>query len=242
MLRKVKSSYFISTVSVFAALTIVCDSILESPLPSSGVWLSWIFLIEPINGILLSPYASFLATFIGVMVGHSIRFRGFEEFIFTIGAPFGALITSLLVRRKWKKAFIYYALLLGAYFLTPVSWKLPLWGMWDVYLAFFCLLLVILIINLKSSSWSLKFPHHILVLALSTFIGLEADVLFRIFIFVPCQMYWIYYGFTEETLYSIWAVGAVETPIKAGISTLITLILVPSIIKAVGKSISQFED
>ncbi len=80
------------------------------------------------------------------------------------------------------------------------------------------------------------------MLALSTFIGLEADVLFRIFIFVPCQMHWIYYGFTEETLYSIWAVGAVETPIKAGISTLITLILVPSIIKAVRKSISQFED
>ncbi|MEM2691145.1 MAG: hypothetical protein QXS01_03495 [Candidatus Bathyarchaeia archaeon] len=53
----------------------------------------------------------------------------------------------------------------------------------------------------------------IYILALSVFIGLEADILFRVFIFVPCQTYNLFYGIEVRGLKAIWALGGVETPI-----------------------------
>lgn len=233
---KEKSSLFTSTVAIFAALTMISDLILESPLPCSDVWLSWVFIMEPITGMLLDPHASFLATLLGVMVGHSIRYRDIYEFVFTLGAPFGSMISSLIFRGKWKQALGYYVVLLGAYFLTPVSWNLPPFGMWDVYVAFGCLVTVILIINRKAEIWHVKSSSSLFVPALCTFIGLEADVLFRIFLLIPCQTYWLFYGWNAETLQGIWAVGAIETPIKAGLAALISAIIIPQIVKTLRKT------
>jgi len=238
-LKKVKdkkSSLFISTVAIFAALTAVSDLILESPLPYSGVWLSWIFMMEPITGILLNPYAGFLATLLGVMVGHSIRYRDIYEFLFTLGAPFGSMISSLFFRGRWKQVLGYYTLLLGAYFLTPVSWSLPFYGMWDVYLAFSCLIVIMPFIAKKAEFWKLKSYRSFYIPALCAFIGLEADVLFRIFLLIPCQTYQLFYGWNAETLQAIWASGAVETPIKAGLASLASAILIPKITKTLRKS------
>ena len=143
-MEKMRESSFVALITVFAAFTIVCDSLI-GPLPDiSGVWYSWIFIAEPINGIILGPQASFLSTLIGVMVGHSIYIRHSAEFLFTMGAPVGAAVSSRVYRGKGKIALIYYVLLLGAFFLTPVSWQLPFWGMWDVYLAFGWLLVSVI--------------------------------------------------------------------------------------------------
>jgi len=231
-----KQTLFIANISVFAALTVITDLILESPLPYSGVWLSWVFIMEPITGIILNPYTSFFATMLGVMVGHAIRYRGIHEFIFTLGAPFGSVVSSLMFRQKWKLVFMYYITLLGVYFFTPISWSLPLFGMWDVYTAFVCLLVVISIIIKKVEFWKLYLRYSPQVVALCTFIGLEADVLFRIFILIPCQTYWLFYGWNVETLQAIWASGAVETPTKVGLSMLVSAIVIPPIVKALQKS------
>lgn len=240
---KTRKSIFISTIAVFAALTTISDLILESPLPYSGVWLSWIFIIEPITGILLPPYASFLATLLGVMVGHSIRFRGIYEFAFTLGAPFGAAVSSLIFRRKFRLALVYYTALLGAYFAVPVSWSLPPYGMWDVYLGFGCLLAVTLIVKRKSEIWKSHSYKSFYVSALCAFIGLEADVLFRIFLLITCQTYWVFYGWNIKVLQGIWAVGAVETPIKAGLASLTAAIFISPIIKSLkGLNIIQVQN
>ena len=91
-MEKLRESWVISLIAVFAAFNIVCDSLM-GPLPDiSGVWYSWIFIAEPISGIILGPFASFFSTFIGVMVGHSIYIRDSAEFRFTLGAPIGAMI------------------------------------------------------------------------------------------------------------------------------------------------------
>lgn len=231
-----KSSVLASTTAIFAALTTISDLILESPLPYSGVWLSWIFLMEPITGILLEPRACFLATLIGVMVGHSLRYRGIYEFAFTLGAPFGAAISSLTFRRRWKPAIMYYSALLAVYFVVPTSWSLPLYGMWDVYAGFGCLLTSAFIIGRKSEVWSARSYKSFYVPALCAFIGLEADVLFRIFLLVPCQTYRIFYGWSIEVLQGLWAAGAVETPIKAGLAALTSAILIPQIMKSLKES------
>jgi hypothetical protein len=236
-LEKLKKSAFISLVSIFAAFNIICDLLVVPPiLPYSGVWYSWVFITEAITGIVLGPLAGFLSTFIGVMVGHLISYVDAFEFLFTIGAPLGTMISALVFKRKWGIVLAYYFALLAGFFAAPVSWQLPFWGMWDVYLAFGTLLLLAFTTTKWKSLWDTKSKIRLLyVLAFSTLIGLEADVLFRIFIFVPCQTYTLFYGYGVGELQAIWALGAVETPIKVALSVIVTAMVGPPIISAVKK-------
>jgi len=236
--EKLKNSTLISLIAVFASFNVICDSLMGPPLPFSGVWYSWIFISEPITGIILGPWAGFLSSFIGVMIGHFIYFRGIEEFLFTLGAPIGTMISAFIFRGKWKMVLIYYFALLGAFFATPIAWQLPFWGMWNVYLAL-CLVFVVILVTKKwKNLWNTEssaFRFHFHVLALSTFIGLEADVLFRIFVFIPCQTYRLFYPFTINDLQYIWAMGALETSTKATLSTIVTAIMGLPIITVVRK-------
>jgi hypothetical protein len=234
-MKKWRESSFVSLIAVFAAFNVICDSMV-GPFPDiSGVWYSWIFMAEAINGIILGPYTGFFSSFIGVMIGHSIYFRSPPEFLFTLGAPIGAMISGLIFRCKWRIALIYYVALLGAFFVTPVAWQLPFWGMWDVYLAFGCLLVLIVFMKQWKGLWNTKSANVRLfyITALSIFIGLEADVLFRIFILVPCQTYRTIYGLDVNELQLWWALGAVETSVKAGLSTLVNMMVAPPVMKAI---------
>jgi len=233
---KPKDSVSISLIAVFASFNVVCDSLMGPPLPFSGVWYSWIFISEPITGIILGPWAGFFSSFFGVMIGHFVFFRGAEEFLFTLGTPIGTMISAFVFRRKWKIVLIYYLALLGAFFATPIAWQLPFWGMWNVYLALGFVFVVILLVEKWKNLWNVKSSACLFhILALSTFIGLEADVLFRIFIFVPCQTYQVFFPFDINDLQAIWVLGAIETSTKAALSTIITVIMGVPIITVVRK-------
>lgn len=229
-----KKPQFVSLIAIFASLNIILDSLMGLPELSSGVWFSWIFIAEPITGIVLGPYAGFLSTLIGVMIGNCIYFRGPYEFLFTLGAPIGAMTSGFLSRKEWKAVWTYFTALLMIYFVTPISWQLPIWGMWDTYLAYAVLILATILVA-KRKSLKLQSKGLIYTVALCTFIGLEADVLFRIFVFIPCQTYKIFYDYGVEALRSIWVLGAAETPIKVAISILVASIIVPPLIKALNK-------
>jgi len=236
--RKLKSSRFVALIALFAALNIVSDSITSLPELPSGVWYSWNFMVEPLTGIILGPMAGFSATFIGVMIGHYINFVDVYEFLFTLGAPLGAIFSGLLFRKKWKPVLIYYSALLIAYFISPIAWQLPIWGMWDTYLAYIVLLFAIFKIRKD------RFKHEskclLYTIVFCAFIGLEADVLFRIFIFVPCQTYKLFYGFDIESLQLIWIVGAFGTPLKVAISTFVTTLIGHPLMKTI-KKMNLFE-
>ncbi|MFQ6085549.1 MAG: hypothetical protein ACE5OY_04705, partial [Candidatus Bathyarchaeia archaeon] len=132
-------SQLISAVIVFAATATVLDSVL-TPGFTAGVWFGLIFVISPLAGIVLGPHAGFLSILISVMIGHSVMFReSVYEFLFTLGAPLGAATSGLMFRGRWKPIFIYYTVTLVAFFLTPISWQLPLWGIWDCLLAYFAI-------------------------------------------------------------------------------------------------------
>jgi len=110
--------------------------------------------------------------------------------------------------------------LLVAYFLAPISFSLPLWGIWDALLAF-VLLLTITLIKIERIR-----P------VFSAFIGLESDVLFRIFLFVTLQTYKIFYGFNLEAMKLIWTASAFMTPIQVGLSLFFTILAFPLLKKA----------
>jgi len=61
-------------------------------------------------------------------------------------------------------------------------------------------------------------------------------VLFRIFVFIPCQAYRLLYPFSIVELQSIWVAGAAETPIKVAMSIIVTAIVVPPLIKVLKKT------
>jgi hypothetical protein len=226
MKSTLKRSRFLALVAVFASLNIVCDSIPGLPQFLSGVWYSWIFMMEPITGIVLPPYAAFLSTLVGVMAGHVIYPRDSFEFLFAIGAPIGSLISGLLFRRKRKIALVYFAALFAAYFATPVSWQLPIWGMWDTYSAFVALVIASFAFS-KGESVSTQKRRKMapLLLAFYAFVGLEADILFRVFLFIPCQTYRFLFLFSVEELQFIWAAGAFITPIQVAMSAVFTSVI-----------------
>jgi len=235
-LKRLIDSKFISLVAVFAAVNVIFDSFVSAPLPFSGIWYSWVFIFEPVNGIVLGPLAGFFSSLIGVMIGHYVNFVDVYEFLFTLGVPIGAMISAFVFRGKWKIPLFYYAALLVAFFATPVAWQLPPWGMWDTYLALASLLVVIVIMRKWKNLWNTTSRRNLVyVLALSAFIGLEADVLFRIFILVPCQTYRLFYGYDVSILQATWVLGAVETPIKAALSALVTTMIGLPLIMAARK-------
>ncbi len=216
----------LSLIALFAAFGAVCDSVV-TPGFSSGVWFGWIFVISPLAGIVLGPYSGFLSTFISVMIGHSLFPREtVYEFVFTLGAPIGAMMSGFAFRGQLKRVVVYYTLMLGAYFATPISGKLPIWGMWDCYLGYAILIVLFIILTIRGSTeinWMSPF-------AVSAFIGLEADVLLRIFIFVPLHTYQVFYGLTPEALVAIWSVPApLITPFKVLLSTFLVTLIGPQI-------------
>lgn len=223
-----KKPLFVSLVAIFASFTVVLDSMIGLPELSSGVWYSWIFMVEPITGIVLGPYAGFLSTLVGVLIGHIIYFRDIYEFLFTFGAPIGAMVSGLLFKGRFKEVLIYFTLLLVAFFSTPIAWQLPIWGIWDVLLAY-SILIVATIIS-RSGLWKLESRRLSWVIITSAFIGLEADILFRILLFIPGQTFKLFYDFNVTILQLIWIESAIATPIKVAMSILVTAIVGPRII------------
>jgi hypothetical protein len=207
----------IALIAVFAALTAVLDALPGLPQLSSGVWYGWTFVAIPLAGIVLGPWEAFLSVFIGVMISHTVVFFGPYEYFFTIGAPIGAMISSLIFRERPRPVLPYYVVLFGGYFLSPAAWNLPFWALWDTYIAFAVLLLVVLF---KERLYGLG--GGTFTFALSALIGLEADILFRIFLFVPVGTYEWLYGFSSDFVRSVWAVSAFVTPIQVGIALFTT--------------------
>ena len=224
----------LSLIAVFAALGAVCDSIV-TPGFSAGVWFGWVFMISTIAGMVLGPYNGFISTLIAVMVGHYLFPREtVYEFIFTLGAPTGSMISGFIFRGDWKKVFAYYTAMLVSYFVTPVSWRLPIWGMWNCYLAY-TVLIAIATLN-KFRIINLRKIQHEYRFAICTFLGLEADILLRIFILVPCHAYQFFYGLTPEALALIWIAPApIITPIKVALSILATVMVCPPLIRVLEK-------
>lgn len=230
--KNMRKSRTISLIAVLAALGVVCD-VIVTPSFSAGIWFGSIFLISAIAGMVLGPYKGFLSILIAVMIGHSLVPREtVYELVFTLGAPIGSMMSGFMFRGDWKKVFAFYTTLLVFYFITPISWCLPFWGMWDVYAAYGILLALGIIMSVRGSD-EIK---RISPFAVSAFIGLEADVLFRISILIPGQTYQFFYGLTPEALVAIWTVPApLITPFKVLLSTFFATLIVPQIMRILGK-------
>ena len=209
----------VAFISVFATLTVVLDTLPGLPQLSSGVWYHWVFVVAPLAGIALDPAESFLSVFLGVMISHTVILGDPYEYFFTLGAPLGAAVTSLVFRERTRAVLVYYVALLAAYLFSPPAGSLPLWALWDTFAAF-----VVLIIVVLSRRKSYRLINGRLALVFSTLIGLEADILFRVFLFVPLGTFDWLYGFSLDFMRDVWILSAFITPIQVGIAMVSTFL------------------
>jgi hypothetical protein len=206
-------------ISVFAALTAVLDTLPGLPQLSSGVWYHWVFIVAPLAGIALDPAEAFLSVFLGVMISHTMILGDPYEYFFTLGAPLGAAVTSLVFRGRTRPVLVYYTALLAAYLLSPPARSLPLWALWDTFAAF-----AVLISFALSRREYYCLAKGQLAFVFSALIGLEADILFRVFLFVPLGTYDWLYGFSLGFIRDVWIVSAFITPIQVGIALVSTFL------------------
>jgi len=218
----------ITLITIFAAMVAVLDSIPMIPGFYSGIWDSWGFMLSPIVGILLGPVLGAISVGLGGLVGHLIYFRDPLELVFMIGAPAGAGVAGLVYEQKWRIVLAIYSLLLLGYFMTPITWILSLLGIWDVLVVYVITLGLTLFSNLRKSESGIV-DSTTSKLVLGTVIGLEVDILVRIFILIPGQFWWFFYGIPVEELQLLWLVAGVITPIKVILSAMATV--------AIGKSL-----
>ncbi|MFX0107126.1 MAG: hypothetical protein ACFE7R_02490, partial [Candidatus Hodarchaeota archaeon] len=180
--------------------------------------------------VLLGPYLGAISVGLGTLVGHFVYFRDPFELLFMIGAPLGSAVAGLIYQKRWRPVLGIYTLLLAGYFVYPVSWILPLWGIWDILVGYGLLLVYAFIVpRIEITTERLDTVKKLLF---STVIGLEADILLRVFILVPGQTYWLFYGLEPAQLQLLWVGAAFITPIKVALATIVSIVL--------GLSLMQF--
>ena len=223
-------SRIVAYLAIFTALVTVFDAIPMLPGFYGGIWDSWIFLFAPLIGVLLGPLYGLIAVGLGSLLGHFIYSRGPYELLFMLGAVVGTICAALIFQRRWKPVLIIYTVLLGGYFLYPVTWMLPIIGIWDILLAFGLLLVFSLMTN---RNWwpSNRWTSIWLLLLFASIIGLEADILFRVFVLVPGQTYWLFYSLTPDALYWMWLTAGIITPTKVVLGATFTITIGYSLLR-----------
>jgi hypothetical protein len=169
-----------------------------------GVWRSLMVLILPLEGIILGPAMGFSSAFIGYVAGWSIRPRP-EPFIFGVGEPIGALCAGLMARGKRGYSFFIYTLMLGMFFLHPITPNLPLWTLWDIYIAYICIAFSILFVKKHPFLYKAAMP---VFFCLMTFILLLLELLgYKLF---ESVVFTLLFAFSFVFLLWVFAIGKQE--------------------------------
>lgn len=117
-----RPSITVTLVAVFAALYVVLSILPSFPvlgLPEMEIHLE--ASIASVFGMLLGPYLGALAAFIGTIAAFFYGGASPFDLPFIFNPAFNALIVGLIFRNKWKSAFALFAVVIAAFWLTPVS-------------------------------------------------------------------------------------------------------------------------
>ncbi len=200
-MQKSSGSLRIGLTSVFAALHTVLY------LLSFGLWRNWAIYLEPIEGIILGPWAGFSAAFLGSIIARMIRPDPLWMFGI-VAEPLGVLACGFLAKGKWKPVMVIFIPMLAAYFLHPLGRSLPLWTVLDILLALFLIYPVArLSRNLYNNTGRLPVSVSI------SFVGTVTDALTRVFLLIPVGLY-AFLGWTDEVVRGEFMAGAIYSYIE----------------------------
>ena len=204
----------VALVAVFAALHVILYFM------SFGLWRNWAIYLEPIEGIVLGPWAGFSAALIGSVVARAIK--PIDVWMFGIVAEsLGVLAAGFLAKGRWKPVIAIYAVMLTAYFLHPIGRWLPLWTILDILLAF---VLIYPVAKMSKNLFEENVKRLPISLVLVSFIGTVTDGLTRVFLLIPAGFY-IFFGWPPEGVYSIFVMGAVDSYIEDVLVVIVSLVV-----------------
>jgi len=204
----------VALVGVFAALHVILYFM------SFGLWRNWAIYLEPIEGILLGPWAGFSAALIGSVVARTIK--PIDVWMFGILAePMGVLACGLLAKGRWRPVVVIYAFMLAAYFVHPFGRWLPFWTILDILLAF---ALIYPVAKIGKGLFEEDVRRLPLSLILVSFIGTVTDALTRVFLLIPAGLYMLL-GWPLEDVYLVFVAGAVDSYIEDVLVVLVSFLV-----------------
>ena len=204
----------VAFVGVFAALHVILYFM------SFGLWRNWAIYLEPIEGIVLGPWAGFSAALIGSIVARAIK--PIDVWMFGIIAePIGVLAAGFLAKGKWKPVMAIYAIMLIAYFVHPFGTWLPFWTILDILLA---LALIYPATKLSKSLFEENVKLLPVSLILISFVATVTDALTRVFLLIPAGLY-NFFGWPPDAVYYIFITGAIDSYIEDALVVVVSFLV-----------------
>ncbi|MEM2456840.1 MAG: hypothetical protein QW636_06020 [Candidatus Bathyarchaeia archaeon] len=202
---------------------------------SFGLWRNWAIYLEPLEGVILDPWAGFLAALIGSVVARATK--PIDFWIFGVFAePLGVLAAGFLVRGVWKPVLAIYVITLSAYFIHPLGRQLPLWAILDML---FASLLIYPTAKMSRKLFEEDPKYSAASLALISFVSTVTDALIRVFLFIPAGLYTIF-GLTYEAVYATFMAGAIDSYIEDMLVVSVSLIIGTPLLTII-KKIPEFK-
>jgi hypothetical protein len=171
----------VALVAIFAALYYVL-SLFTFNISAPGVsqvQISLFALVASVFGLVLGPYLGTVAAFLGVFVAWTLPPSGMTPygFPFLLSPPLNAFVTGSIFYKKWKVAFLAFAVLVAAFLFTPPVQ--PLAENLIIVVAvladkIFALLLIVPLVRFKDQFASSEKGMYAFYLILG-FIGNQAD-------------------------------------------------------------------
>ena len=163
---------------------------------------------------MLGPWAGFIAALIGSTIG--IALLPNPLWIFGIIAePSSVMSAGSLTRGKWQPVIALYAVMLAAYFISPMGQSFPLWPMLDTIAA---VCLVYPAGKLSKNLFSENIKLFTLSLVTVSFITVATDGLTRVFLFIPAGLYNSFLGLSPAAAADAFVAGGLTLSLKMPLS------------------------
>ena len=181
--------------------------------------------------MVLGPWAGFIAALIGSTLGRALLPSPLWMFGI-IAEPLSVMSAGFLTRGKWQPVIAVYAVMLAAYFISPLGQTLPFWPMLDT-IAAVCLVYPAakLSKNLFSENVNLL-PASLIIVS---FITVAADGLTRVFLFIPAGLYSSVLGLSPAAAAVAFVGGGVDSFIEDAFVVSIALVVGVPILLALRK-------
>jgi hypothetical protein len=139
-----------------------------------------------------------------------------------IAEPLSVMSAGFLTRGKWQPVMALYAVMLAAYFISPLGQSLPFWPMLDT-IAAVCLVYPAAKLSKNLFSENLKLlPISLVIVSFTT---IAIDGLTRVFLLIPAGFYSTVLGWSSAYTAAVFVAGGVDSFVEDGLVVLITLIV-----------------
>ena len=200
----------VALMAIFAALFYVLSLIAPIQIPTGigTIEIGFAALIATVFGLVLGPYLGAAAALLGSSVTWALMGMSPYGAPFILAPMFNALIAGLVFYKKWKYAFVAFAIMIVAFMFTPPIW--PITGQttlagvvvdnWFMYAAtvFDKVIALLLILPLAFLGKKLSIAYGSAFFFIIGFIGNEADNMFGTLMYANPIVYDGIFGFDLE--------------------------------------------